>query len=223
MRKTYKVVILPTGKENWFSSPIIKQSDGDILHLRGSGSFSPDYNTAQHIHVVSKETIKQGDWSFIKDNLVQALDTTLVNSLNALKCPKIIASTDKTITPKSWIDYIDNDIFTLSLIASYNQRKLITDIDLEVEPKIQKLATGEEVIGSESEYNLKLKTFDDDSVILYPSKTYTRDELESAFEAGKELGREGALFDFGHAKQHELTAPSFNEWIELIEKQNETK
>jgi hypothetical protein len=79
---------------------------------------------------------------------------------------KIISSTDKSITPNSWIP----DSFVIDYVKAYNEGRPITDVGLDMEE-----VTANVFPSNPSRWN-KIKTRADGSVILHQEKTHTIDE-----------------------------------------------
>ena len=77
------------------------------------------------------------------------------------KVRKIIASTDKSITPNSWIP----DSFVEAYIKSYNEEKSITEVQLET------------FMIKDASYELKTRS--DGSVIIVPAEENERSESET--------------------------------------------
>jgi hypothetical protein len=71
-----------------------------------------------------------------------------------------------------------SDSFIKRYIEAFNQGTPIVDVMVEYEPKIQKLATGETIIGSSNDYNLQLKVDKNNSITITRCKeSWSREEI----------------------------------------------
>ena len=143
-----------------------------------------------HLYFVSGERISKNDWCFYPaagailkctkvNKVFGTTEIILDNKFEILsnECQKIIATTN----PKLWKDGVGKIGFDFIhlFIKKSNEDTPIKQVMLEYEPKMQKIATGEVIMGSEAEYNLQLKTRSNGTVIVSPvnAKEYTETEL----------------------------------------------
>jgi len=182
MKKTFKVIMLMTEKEG----AILKFHASEKLMASQGKMVSNVPFKSYDLYILSKDEIKVGDWFLmngcllrqcrqVNSHLTASIEDTTGGQHYKDACEKIISTTE-SISGATFVPSIPKS-FINECVESYNNGNPITEVDLEFEPKIQRLATGEEVIGSESEYNLKVKTNDDGSVITHKSKLYTKEEV----------------------------------------------
>lgn len=179
MKKTFKVVMLASN-----NNPIL----GLGAKLRGPlDKILSDFITregndgtckGQHLYIISDEQPKERDWVLHVGNKHIFQYTKGENEY----WKKIIVTTDKSLKIEGNCWCLKPEVngcsecskqlsqipesFIEDYIKAYNEGKPITEVELEMEPKVQKLATGEEIIGSESDYNLQIKTNSDNTVII---------------------------------------------------------
>lgn len=181
-QQVYKVVMLPTEK----ASNIFLRPNYHLFHSIGlfaqTGQSINSEVIGQHLYITSDEEIKEGDFIYENNlnkkikiyevykrnsNLVffrfENVPIKLEKSNNA---KKVNASTDKAITPSSWIP----DSFVKVYIESYNNKKPITEVSLEIE-ECQRL--------EETNSFYLPKTRPEGSVIIHQSKMYSREEVKT--------------------------------------------
>lgn len=179
MKKTFKVVMLPTEK----ASKLFISSRGDLLYGEIDTESEENCGSEQHLYIISDEEIKEGDWVYdtfdldiyqVTSEHLESMDKQ-VNTL----CKKVIASTDITLyyTSKKQTEESNYPIpqipksFIQAYIKAYNEDKPITEVDLEVQERFN-ACPPDPTIG------IYPKTRSDNTVIVHQSKTYTRDEVE---------------------------------------------
>ena len=209
MKKLFKIIILPTEKVT-IGCILRDGNNNKLLPLLGICT-NPDFTAktikGNHLYIISDDEIKEGDWflhstpdlCWSNPNICEKIDGNYVegNFVFGMQgettgCKKIVATTDTLIIPEeskfsSAVHFIPkiHESYLPTYIKAFNEGKQITEVYLEREPKIQKLATGEEgITGSESEYNLKIKTREDNTVIIsnetdsnLMDKLYSREDM----------------------------------------------
>jgi sulfur relay (sulfurtransferase) DsrC/TusE family protein len=157
MKQVKQVVMLPTKKR---SNIGINNEIGSLnkgkLYL-----FSPAvFEEAQHIYFTDNSEEEEGDYAIDLDaNVVFKVGKWETN--NAIK---IVASTDRELTPNSWIP----ESFVKKFIEMYNAGTPITEVNVDVYDA--------NYIG---QIFREPKTREDGSIIISNSKTYTREEVIS--------------------------------------------
>ena len=162
--KTFKVAMLPTEKadDKVYSSPIYMEKE------KLYGCYDINYNIRlsipQHLHIISNDEIKEGDkWINLQTNNVHdckdknhafVINQWLENN------KKVISSTDKSITPNSWIP----ESFINAYVKAFNEGKPITEVNLEMDDLLL------------NEFKIS-KTRPDGSVVIHQSKMYSRSEV----------------------------------------------
>lgn len=189
MKKTFKVVMLPTEKA---------QGIDQGFYVNDIKRFNK-----QHLYIISDEEGKDKDWGYNKSlNIIGQL------SLNSYKSEwkKIIASTNKSLYKNDGrIDGIKQDLPTIfpclpesfikAYIKAYNEGKPITEVDLEMERDVEDNKT------------TRIKTRSDGSVIVHQSKTFSRVEVVALLH--KAL-REGC----GPYNDEAWSDKDFDDWID---------
>jgi hypothetical protein len=135
MKKTFKVVMLPTEKEE---GCIIKTSDNVLVYQKNP--YLVDGEKLQHLYIISDGELKEGDCNIDRyDNVKQASK----NTIGFVVDRKIVSTTDKGLVwENSFIDGKQINKIVLSqipellikdYIEAYNSGKPITEVDLEME------------------------------------------------------------------------------------------
>ena len=195
MKKTHKVVMLSTEK----ASNIYLDGYNKLNLSRVNDTLN---SHKQHLYIISDDEIKEGDWVYLSTSAiigvfkVQRVDfeknihlqgESTTYQQHHLK--KIVATTDLNLSmcSKSPLDrHMDcngtasiPESFILAYIKAYNEGKPITEVDLEMitictncgqEDCDRLQCRGQKHISI-------LKTRPDNTVIVYQSKTYSRDEV----------------------------------------------
>lgn len=135
MKKQFKVVMLPTKKAN----PLCIKKNGELEY---SGKI-PLYGIKelgfkpQLLIIISDEEIEIGDSAYIPNGMIQyehvitviENDTkNIIETLKSLNASKIIASSDKKLTPECWIP----ESFLSAYVKSYNANESIKEVSLEL-------------------------------------------------------------------------------------------
>lgn len=189
MKKTHKVVMLPTEKASdgvmWLNNNTIKPS----LEIY----FNKLSNWAgQHLYILSDEEIKEGDWFYnpaTKEVLFASKDMLSWNSDTTQEhkgWKKIVVTTDSLHVFR--YDYLPQipESFIQAYIKAYNEGKPITEVDLEIE--LHKWVGSTYPVGHRPTY--QIKTRPDNTVIVHQSKMYTRDEVEKLCRLAYQQGQE---------------------------------
>jgi len=184
MKKTYKVVMLPSNKPTMLEFDEYKQLwlNPELQHDN-----NPDtVQEYQHLYFISDEKIKIGDWVYDKLNkTIHQVDS----AYSYRGYPKIIATTNEDIWKSASSNYsrengvwgcdkIDES-FVKDFHSAYNDDNPITEVELDYKNL---------PIGEEDEYSgfdnweVKLKTTDDGYVIVKSpiNRTYTRADMVNA-------------------------------------------
>ena len=170
MKKAHKVVMIATEKEGIM---YINMNSGNLI-------FKPEtfwnktktltglqHRQPYHLHIISDEKIQNGDWCILLDSFgnvflgepqqyLATKDQVLNNGLR-----KVIASTNKFITPNSWIP----NSFVQAYMNAYNNGKPIIEVNLEMSHM------------PELTNSLPHKVRADGSIIIHQSKLITTDEM----------------------------------------------
>lgn len=214
MKKTHKVVMLPTEKAPIKGDLLItllgklKVSEIDIIKA------TKEYKT-QHLYILSDDEIKEGDWYLYFDLKGVSLFPMKFDDKNQPDDldKKIVATTDnslslfKDLTGKG-LHTIEcgklpqlNESFIQAFIKAYNEGKPITEVDLEMVATIPNNLpkdTSGKTVSFDAIY--ALKTRPDNTVIVHQSKMYSRDEVIKLF---------GKFY-----KDHDIVSIVFlNKWI----------
>lgn len=199
MRKTHNIIMLSTDKADYTS--LIKNDDknnskGQFWKRMNKDSyFTQDYlkyipAKSYHLYIISEdEKIETGDYVYdnYRKELLQAIDnanSTFFN-MSLHRYIKIIASTDKLLKPienkYSPIEYLSQipESFVQAYIKSYNGGNTIIEIDLEYEEYGKELGADPAYFGLPSH---RLKTREDNTIIIHQSKTYTKEQVISLIE-----------------------------------------
>lgn len=186
MKKTFKVVMLPTEKAiNDYSLVLLPKnklqimSPTDMIDYLDSQS---DATKRQELYILSDEEIKEGDWciNIKKDKTFQYNQKiyAIIWAYEKQECEKIEATTDKSIYYKDDIAQDTKDLpqlpesFIQAYIKSYNEGKPITEVDLEME-ELPSFGTIPD--------SYIIKTRPDNTVIVRQSKMYSRGEVVNLF------------------------------------------
>ncbi len=134
IKKTFKVIMLPTEKDG----AILKFDASDTLIVAQGTIHSNVPFKKFDLYIISDDEIKEGDNVAHKDRILTVgKNRGLYLSVYELShidvrtdaCKKVIASTDKEITPKSWI----NKSFVNDYVEAKNGGNPIIKVDLEID------------------------------------------------------------------------------------------
>ena len=211
MNKTHKVVMLPTQKSKNVGDIVMRPSDRRLATINVLTVDDPQEAINQHIYAISDDKIKKGDWAIHPSKGVYQAIRDL-DELSGSK--KIVASTDANLFmylekfPGRYPLPLIHESFVKVFINAHNNGKPITEVDLEMEelPSFGNIPT-----------SYIIKTRPDNTVIIRESKTYSIDDMEKAFLAGKDLeGYDWHMNEF-HGASCEckpLKYTNFDEWIQ---------
>lgn len=224
MKKTFKVVMLPTDKSNKEGDIVLNDTEFVLPHqVRLAQLNCLTYNSKQpcinqHLYLVSDETPKHGELCYSIRGFVGFFGR-FENSYEN-ECKKVIGSTDKTLTPYEWIP----ESFVKAYIKAFNEDKPITTVSIDFFDS-EGLEDNEgyvDIIGFGKVHinNFPLpKRREDMSLIINKEKSYTEEDLKKAFDAGYDLGQyEASKIDWEDSKQYpdEIEFKSFEEYKEQI-------
>ncbi len=219
--KTFKVVMLPTEKESAIHLRNKKLTSNGSLNGAGKLQlFNPplinidkayQYYNKQHLYIVSDEKIKEGDYwfnSITKD--IGISNFKLGIPLEWDSTLKIVSSSDRSLGLP-----LIHDSFLPPFIKAYNEGKKIEELNLELNEPVCKCDTQEKLYkcpyaclsGEDCKapnpnndfYGLSPKVRKDNTVIIHQSKTYSKEDMIRAFNAGNNSGRYYTLIDFGQS------------------------
>lgn len=192
MKKTFKVVMLPTEKATGLCKDKRATNYPNLLNHHKPNFYNElgtndKWTENYHLYIISDDEIKEGDWYI---NTAQLPNKVLQHSKEGVEfakrhnmiLSKIVATTDKSLFKdkeniggyKQTIPQIPES-FIQAYIKAYNEGKPITEVDLEMEI-IE--TTGLNL--HRNGYNInqfKIKTRPDNTVIVRESKMYSRDEV----------------------------------------------
>lgn len=196
MKKTFKVVMLPTEKAK---NSILLNNSNKLTYFKNY--LTQDYlknvlnSNSNHLYITSDEEIKEGDWLFFWNN--KELDSYKPEQYQPNKghvlnngVRKIVATTDKSLNviqedkdPRDWGYPQLPESFIQAYIKAYNEGKPITEVDLEMD----------NTWGTVTKDDWRIKTRPDNTVIVHQSKMYSRDEvirlLDKAVDETDEIGQ----------------------------------
>ena len=202
MKKTHQVVMLPTQKAN--PNLFIHQGLGNKEKILSSGQgilhhkemIACGVSKPQHLYIISDEKIKDGNWC-IQTNY-EKTHNELVKYKHCDKgsfiFKKIIASTDRSLSickdceilpGRCYMCESHNNPYSISqipesfiqaYIKAYNEGKPITEVDLEYDANVL-MDDGDDLSNM-----FKLKTRPDNTVILYKSESYDKQDLVDLIE-----------------------------------------
>jgi len=209
MKKTFKVVMLPTNQKVNFACGL--QPNGVLKYCSSLSDLG--IGKPQHLYIISDEEIKECDWFIGETGIVKRANKIGKNNAQIHtsdgyayfkhKSKKIIATTDKSLGITDYrVSPVPNfcdmprlhESFIQAFVKAYNEGKPITEVDLEVNEStkynIDELRE-RHLNGLPHTYNKPLiKTRPDNTVIIHRSKKYTEQELiEILTEFGCYLGK----------------------------------
>lgn len=182
MKKTFKVVMLPTKKASLFNldKDKLKRSINPIGNGY-NGTYMP-----QHLYIISDEEIKEGDYYILRpeSKIKQSWNTLPINPREWVK---IEASTDKQLSEDykryepHHLPQIDES-FIQEYIKAYNEGKPITEVDLEM---VNPFHQNDDLTQKEIEKMWFIKTNPDNTVIIHKSN-----ELDKILKNANPLNKE---------------------------------
>lgn len=187
MKKTFKVVMLPTEKATGLCKDKRATNYPNLLNHHKPNFYNElgtndKWTENYHLYIISDDEIKEGDWYI---NTAQLPNKVLQHSKEGVEfakrhnmiLSKIVATTDKSLFKdkeniggyKQTIPQIPES-FIQAYIKAYNEGKPITEVDLEMEEY--------GFYGTGMNHPLqKIKTRPDNTVILSRSETYNFEDL----------------------------------------------
>lgn len=212
MKKTHKIIMLPTEKVGklW-----LRQSDSKLISENNLQHNSSTVKGCQHLYILSDEEITEGDWITDKYRVWQWKDDS-----SLLGRKKIVATTDESLKIGGGTGRREDGIsfplpqipesFIKDYIKAHNKGKPITEVDLETEeriwcpkcPKARDITCGR--LDCVAERKMMIKTRPDNTVIIHQCKTYSKEDMEKAFDAGLNHESNPKVF------------PNFSKWIQNL-------
>jgi hypothetical protein len=200
--KRTKVVMLPTNEK---APLILGTSKNGKLAISNSSICNGAYIQNQHLHFLSDDEIKEGDWvyRFNSKDIFKA-DSFLIHLIekgSTENCKKIIATTGKNLM---WLDKSEknpelarpnglwkclpqpSEGFIQKFVDSYNSGKPITEVDVEYEkikqalsviPKKTKNGTDYTEVEWEFQETLKVNPKDNTITIKKVKDSWSREEV----------------------------------------------
>lgn len=160
MKKTFKLIRLPSENPGSLFTHMKK-----LIFSPGAKQNKAPETNPQILCIVSKDEVS--GLRFIIDNREGMNGFIHEVSNNYPYCLNIIASTDKEMTPNSWI----SESFVKAYVKAFGEGINISEVDLEIDDDPN--------IHGYSEFGgIHVKTREDKSVIIHPSKTYSRSDVE---------------------------------------------
>lgn len=202
--KTYKIEMCPqrTGVL------IFQNGKLDTCFNHGFDLYNPDKNY-QHVGVnalfiTSDEEPVDGDY-YMRDGAVYQLVNNIKSFSDSLpSCKKIIASTNKTITPNALIP----ESFVIQYVDQFNLGKKIELVELKLREGRFVISMGKTGLNRHS--SLEIDTCEDGYVSMMPQKTYSKREVIMLLDSfgkhvskqilGKELEMIGELASWSPGK-----------------------
>jgi hypothetical protein len=202
--KTCKVVMLPTEKD----SDLFIHNPTEVLRYKGHQSELEGIVNKQHLYITSDEEIKEGDWFINEQYFISNKAELEIWQHNGEVKPssnpkKIIATTDKSLRfVKDHVHYNFLPQIPESFIKAYVEAQgNIKEVNVEYEEQV--IRTGN--VGRKNYKSVyKVKTRSDNTIIIHPSRTYTKEDLKEAFDAG---------MNYWCSPE---TNPSFDTWIDKL-------
>lgn len=217
MRKTFKVVMLPTKEV----SVLTLWNNKELMLSKNSYRFYSKECAYQQLYVLSDDEIKEGDWQInhltnkVSKRTKSALEVSQVN------CSKIVATTD--ILHGEFLQYSGErykipqlpESFIQKYIKAYNEGNPITEVDLAI--LFSSYGTNKEEL--EKNKTTVLQTTKDNSVIcLYKKdksgKKYTEEEvIEFLTDFGVYLGKKASDSESYLRTYREVMEGSASDWF----------
>jgi len=212
MKKTHKVVMLPTEKASRIHLANNKLIYGKELFTDGLTGRN------QHLYITSNDEIKEGDWCLffwdggqLGSDKPQQYQPSKGHVLNdGLK--KIVATTDTSLKVTDLISdkyavYVPQlpESFIQAYIKAYNEDKPITEVDLEMDCDHNQMPN--KVIDI-------IKTRPDNTVIVHQSKMYSRDEVEYLIKCATDEILHVLGYDTGKKMKETGVMSHINKWIQ---------
>lgn len=120
---TYPIILLPADKTSALALYNNK------LYYSENGHLTDDWTNQTLLIIDPSAEIKERDWCLEKSYIDGKIQGQPFQKYSRQDCVKIIASTDKSITPNSWIDISKS----MWIIDHYNKTGKMPDVQLEME------------------------------------------------------------------------------------------
>ena len=223
----FNVVMLPSNNHSKiaiFNNDYLQDDDNDFRNYTKEGV------SKQHLYFISNDKIKEGDWITDNIKIIQA-SSKVVNAqglVDRREWKKIVATTDISlgneeigkygiplITPLPQIP----ESFIQAYIKSYNESKVIIEVELEMERIACKNPSFCDTNSNPKCDCYKIKTNSDNKVIisLKEEKLYTKDEVIALCKQAYNDSNVDSIIN-GCCGQLDTAEPhineSFNKWIE---------
>lgn len=207
MKKQFKVVMLYTSKASklfiYNSATVHNQLCIGEEFLRDE---KREFETENQLLIItSDEEIKEDDW-FYSESHNKVFKCAYEDDLEHYdgELSKVIASSDKKLTPECWIP----ESFLNAYCKSYNINEPIKEVSLAVteyfDLEYYTPAGGIECAKKTNE-RILIKTREDGSVIVHKNKTYSEEEV-------KAIAQEAWIESFFKKRNTDITG--FKEWFE---------
>ena len=209
-RKNHQILMLPTKEANAEEQLCLIPNDGLYWVSHITDPISNEKGIYQHLYILSDDEIIAGDYyvsktkrgniifkcdggegldSYYVDNYITGtpIDNTCRMSKENDKCFKIVASTDKSITPYSLVAML----FVIKYVNAYYDGKTIIDVYLEMVPEMSEgwvpSYNNPDNSGcdtpSEPTGNMLIKTDNDGYVIIHlEDRMYTTEEAKQLIQ-----------------------------------------
>lgn len=207
MKKQFKVVMLPTKNKSMLHLAEPTNSDKKVLiqSVEETGESDLYKSKPQRLIIISDDKIKEDDWFYSKSHngVFKCVNEDDLEHYDG-ELSKVIASSDKKLTPKYWIP----ESFINAYGKSYNINEPIKEVSLDVtedfDLEYYTPAGGIECAKKINERVL-IKTREDRSVIIHKNKTYSEAEV-------KTIAQEAWIESFFTKRNTDITG--FKEWFE---------
>ena len=195
--KKRQVVMLPTNEKAKTGEYLVLNKENKLCiwntHKMGVQNTLP----IQHLYILSDEEIKVGDWfyadEYSKPEQAKHFDGKLVNGFVVEFCKKIIATTDKSLNVKSFINYgkesgkeVDvllpqpSQSFIEKYVEEYNKGNIITEVMVEYDYRVKSGTIDEHKKGlaGYEYFELKVNPKDNTITIRKTKDSWNREEVE---------------------------------------------
>ena len=178
-----------------------------------------EYWQKQHLYLISDEEIKECDWYYYNYNIFKCNSKQERDDCHRMKLKRVAATTDEYLHIKTGVGATTieelRDVpkipesFIKAYIKAYNEDKIITEVDLEIEEY------DECILNKGFDYKSKIKTREDGTVIIHQSKTYIKAEIIELMFASMNKGYTLGHIDTvnGNDKSDLEVRDYFENWI----------
>lgn len=175
-KKTFKLVMFPSEKASSLFIHINK-----LIFSPGTKQGNAPGTDPQILCIISNDAIRGGDW-YLKRHMMTKewyLAQCPFGCINDQPdCHKVISSTDKEITPYSWI----SETFVKAYVRAFSKGHPINEVEMEIDSATNKVPEGKTISW--------IKKRKDGSVIIHQSKSYSRAEVFKLMESSFSLGQQ---------------------------------